>query len=376
MTFMYSETTMNKIRIIQKFDDNIISIYQAIDALNCSERTIYRYLKIYRTKWPPWFIHWLKYKVSNHKPETYALEQLYKYVSLQKFNWFGPTLLAEKLEEIYWFTVNIETLRLRMIKRWLRINKPRKTVIHRMKRERRPSYWMLLQFDWSYHDWLWTWEIKCLLASIDDATNIVDKCMFADWESLDSMITYWTDYFIKFGKPQAIYIDCHATYKVNHPTDQFDREMKTRFQRAMESLWITIIYAKCPEWKGRIENSFKTHQDRLVKELRLANIKDYESAQVFVDNYYLPKHNKKFSKLPTNKWNFHVPITENEIKNIEWFFAKREQRIVKRDWTISFYNRTIQLTSNQILKNKKITILKSIYWNLRLYSWNLLLSFN
>jgi len=40
----------------------------------------------------------------------------------------------------------------------------------------------------------------------------------------------------RYGKPKAIYLDCHATYKVNHPEDQFDYEMKTRFQRAMEKL--------------------------------------------------------------------------------------------------------------------------------------------
>lgn len=376
MRFIYSETVMRKIRIIQKLDDKIINLYQAIDAINCSERTIYRYLKIYRTKWPPWFIHWLTNKPSNHKPETYALDQLFNYITQKRFIWFWPTFLAEKLEELYWFSVNVETLRLKMIKRWLRVSKPRKIIIKRMKRERRSSYWMLIQFDWSYHDWLENGETKCLLASIDDSTNIVDKLLFADSESVFSMINFWTDYFIKFWKPQSIYIDCHSTYKVNHPQDQFDKEMKTRFQRAMESLWISIIYSKCPEWKWRIENSFKTHQDRLVKELRLANIKDYKSAQTFINNYYLPKHNKKFSKIANKKGNFHIPITKNEIDNIEWFFAERKQRTIKRDWTISFNNKTFQLLNNQVLKSKKIIVLESIYWNIRLYSWNLLLSFN
>jgi hypothetical protein len=39
-----------------------------------------------------------------------------------------------------------------------------------------------------------------------------------------------------YGKPQSIYVDCHATYKVNHEQDQFDEEMKTRFSTGMQRL--------------------------------------------------------------------------------------------------------------------------------------------
>lgn len=375
MSFMYSDDTMNKIRITQRVFDNSISIFDAMEALSCSERTIYRYLKILKNKWPSWFIHWLKGKESNNKPDQVKLENLYKYASQKRFSWFWPTLLAEKLDELLWFSVNVETLRLRMIKRNLWSNKSRKKVINRIKRERRESYWMMLQFDWCYHDWLENWEKKCLLASIDDATSQIDKMYFADSESLDSMIDFWTDYFKKFWKPQSIYIDCHATYKVNHPQDQFSEEMKTRFQRAMENLWITIIYSKCPQWKGRIENSFKTHQDRLVKELRLAEIKNYEKAQEFVNNHYILKHNKKFSKQPAKPWDFHVPITQDELNNIEWYFAKRDRRKIKMDWTISYHNRIFQLTKGQVITGKEIIVVQSIYWNIKLYSWNILLSY-
>jgi hypothetical protein len=50
------------------------------------------------------------------------------------------------------------------------------------------------------------------------------------------MIIFWEDYFIRYGKPESIYVDRHATYKVNHERDMFDKEMITRFQRAMRKL--------------------------------------------------------------------------------------------------------------------------------------------
>jgi hypothetical protein len=50
------------------------------------------------------------------------------------------------------------------------------------------------------------------------------------------MVTFWREYFMRYGKPGVIYVDRHATYKVNHERDWFDEEMVTRFQRAMRRL--------------------------------------------------------------------------------------------------------------------------------------------
>ena len=45
----------------------------------------------------------------------------------------------------------------------------------------------------------------------------------------------------------------------------------TQFVRALTELNIDIICANIPHAKGRVERAFGTLQDRLVKELRLAN---------------------------------------------------------------------------------------------------------
>ena len=43
MTLLYTDKQMNNVRIIQKLIDQKIDITDACSALNCSERTIYRY---------------------------------------------------------------------------------------------------------------------------------------------------------------------------------------------------------------------------------------------------------------------------------------------------------------------------------------------
>ena len=119
MNLLYTDKEMNKIRIIQKFIDGKINIYDTADALSCSLRTVYRYKKILINEWPPWFIHWLKWKAPNHNPFYSKYADIDKIVTKPKFAGFWPTLLSEKLFEIYWFRINKESLRRRMIKLWL-----------------------------------------------------------------------------------------------------------------------------------------------------------------------------------------------------------------------------------------------------------------
>lgn len=371
MTFSYTERDMKKIRITQKFDDGIISLTQASEALGVSERTIYRYLDALRNEWSPWFIHGLKWKSSNHQSNNSKYAHIDKIIVLPKFLWFWPVFLAEKLEEIYGIIINKESLRQRMIKKKIWVPHKKKVIVARQKRERRPWVGMLSQFDWSYHERFENGIVRCLLCSVDDATSNVTCAKFTTWESIIEVFEFWKEYFIKYGKPQAIYLDCHSSYKVNHPKDQFDKEMKTRFQRAMEKLWIIVIYSKEPEWKWRVERWFATHQDRLIKEMRLANIKTREDANKFLENYYIPKHNKKFWVKPKEKWNYHTPITKEEIRELEWFFAKNTERTAQRDWTISYLKATYQLQKHQILQYwRKVIVQESIYWNIKILSWS------
>ncbi len=369
MTFTYTDKQMKKIRITQKFIDKTITISDACMALNCVDRTIYRYKATFLVEWPPWFIHWLQWKESNHNPNTSKYASIDNIITKPKFTWFWPTLLAEKLDEIYNITINKESLRQRMIKKWIWVPDKQKLRVVRQKRDRRPWFGMLVQFDGSYHDWLENWEIKCLLCAIDDATSQVVYARFTDWESLKDVYLFWREYMRKFWKPKAIYLDCHASYKVNHPNDQFDYEMKTCFQRAMESLWVIIIYSKQPEWKWRVERWFGTHQDRLVKEMRLVEINQYEDANDFLDKYYIKKHNEKFSVPAKEQWDFHTKLTDEEYIELERLFAKNDFRTLRRDWTITYMNNIYQISKYELLSSYKITVKESIYGHIRLLNW-------
>ena len=364
---------MNKVVTIQKFLDQSISLEQAMKHLDCGRSTIYRYAKAYRERWPSWLRHGLKWKPSNnHSKKRLGLE---KYARQERFRWFWPTLLSEKLEDILWYDVPTESLRRRMIERgtWL----PRKPLKpKRRPRRRKDWYWMMIQFDGSYHDWLENWQEMCLLLWVDDATWQAMHLKFTKNESINDVISYREEYFALYGKPSVVYLDRHSSYKVNHRKDQFDHTTITRFQTAMNYFEIQVIFAKSAQGKWRVENKFRLFQDRGIKECRLAWIKTYEEAEHYFQTKLIPEWNIKYWVKPLTAWDFHVPMTEYETEQLEWFFAKRTDRKMNKVWVVSYqWNKYVIDRWQSLNWSRKVKVLESHCWNIQIRNWKHQLSF-
>jgi len=370
---LYDDITMNKVLTVQKFLDKSITREEAMKHLDCGRSTIFRYAKAYREKWPAWLRHGLKWKPSNNQNKKRLW--LEKYARQERFRGFWPKLLSEKLEDILWYEIPVESLRRRMVEWWVWV--PRKPLKpKRRPRRRKDWYWMMVQFDWSYHDWLENWEKMCLLLWVDDATGKAMHAKFTKNEAIDDVISYREEYFEIHGKPSVIYLDRHASYKVNHRKDQFDHTTVTRFQTAMSYFEIHVIFARSAQWKWRVENKFKLFQDRWVKECRLAWIKTYAEAQKYFQEVLIPQWNEKYWKEPTQHWDFHVPITEYEVEQLEWFFAKRSDRKMNKVWVVSYEGNKYVINKWQSLNwTREVKVLESHYWNIQIWNWKTQLSF-
>ena len=68
----------------------------------------------------------------------------------------------------------------------------------------------------------------------------------------------------------------------------------TQVGRMMEELGINSISANSPQAKGRVERLWKTFQDRLVSELRLAGARSIQEANQVLA-WFLPEYNRKFT---------------------------------------------------------------------------------
>jgi len=299
-------------------------------------------------------VHGLKGQPGNHRiPE--ATKEYTLSIIKEKYTDFRPTFATEKLQEHHGISLSEETTRRWMSEKGLWKIRTKKQSIYRSWRPRKESFGELQQFDGSYHLWFEDRLVDkernpietCLLASIDDATGNITKAVFAANEGVHTVFTFWKEYIEEHGKPLGIYLDKFSTYKINHKAAVDNSELMTQFQRAMQTLGTELITANSPEAKGRVERLFQTLQDRLVKEMRLANINTPEEGNRFLKEIFIPKFNEKFSVYPAKEGDVHKSLLKEEKRDINHTFSIQETRRINLDFTIQFKNKWYQLAEIQ-----------------------------
>lgn len=122
---------------------------------------------------------------------------------------------------------------------------------------------------------------------------------------------------------------------------------------------IELIFANSPQAKGRVERMNKTLKDRLVKEMRLKDIKTINEANAFLEKEFLPKLNQKFGVKAKKETNLHRELTKKEIDNLDLIFTFKDTRKVRNDFVISYQKHYLQLSKVQpitIYKKDTITV--------------------
>jgi DNA-binding Lrp family transcriptional regulator len=274
MIIMDSQTQL-KVDVITKTSDGRITINNAAKLLNCSRRTIERYVNKYQKLGVIFAIHG---NTSREPVNKISNKLKLKIQSLIKEKYYDVNLqhLSELLNINENMNVKRETLR-----RWahdihhVKRAKRRRSRV-RKKRERMGSEGLLLQMDGSSHRWFGD-KKSCLIAMIDDATSDI-HAEFFNSESTQGCLKVMRDYIEKKGIFKVLYVDRAGIF--GGPK----RCHFSQMQRACAELGIEIIFANSAQGKGRIERSFDTFQDRLIPELRLQNINDMQAA-----NRYLQK---------------------------------------------------------------------------------------
>ena len=175
-----------------------------------------------------------------------------------------------------------------------------------------------MQWDTSEHDWLEGRGPKLyLIHMIDDATSEL-TARFVDHDSTEeNMRLLWT-YLERHGRPVAFYTDKASLFRTA-PKITRDRQPLPREEREAlpsdadwagaatnsASVWIA---AHSPQAKGRVERSFGTAQDRLVKGLRVAGACTLEQANRYLEEEFLPWWNQHLAVPPANPADAHRPL--------------------------------------------------------------------
>ena len=90
-----------------------------------------------------------------------------------------------------------------------------------------------------------------------------------------------------------------------------------------------------------MERHHGTHQDRLIKKMRLAGIADYEAANRYLEEQYLEEHNAKFACQLVAGADFHRHLSKR--LDWKWVFCLEAERVVSNDLVVRFENCFLQL---------------------------------
>jgi hypothetical protein len=339
---------LDRLRVIEQVLKRELKWVQAAQQLGLSERQIGRISVRVRQEGRRGIAHRLRGRASNHQLGRGVLVQAVELVK-ERYPDFGPTFANEKLRQKHGVNLSTWSLRRGMIAAGIWKSRRRKEK-HRAWRPRRSCVGQLVQLDGSEHAWFEDRAPRCvLLVYIDDATSRILYGQFVAVEDTLSLFRTTRAYLTQHGRPGGFYVDKDAVYRINRQEsieEQLnDSQALTQFTRAMRELDIEMLFAHSPQAKGRVERTFQTHQDRLVKELRLAGISDMASGNRYLNRDYWPAHNGRFGVEPLNTTDAHRPLLKQH--DLGRILSVQTRRIVERDYTVRLNNRFFQILPDQ-----------------------------
>jgi transposase len=217
---------------------------------------------------------------------------------------------------------------------------------HRKKRERKPCAGMMLHQDGSRHAWLAGAGALDLIVTMDDATSEIYSAFLVEEEGTLSTFQGLMEVMSAHGLPCSLYTDRGSHYfHTPEAGGKVDKSAKTQVGRALAHLGVEHIAAYSPEARGRSERMFGTLQDRLVKELALAGIRDVATANAWIKETFLPEHNALFARPARLPESAFVPVEASVLAEV---LVIEEERVVARDNTISLDGLVLQIPHSPI----------------------------
>jgi len=340
----------DRLVVLKKALKKQIKQSQAAQELGLSARQVKRLLRGLRVEGDKAVIHHLRGRASQRKISVERREQIVRILSREVYRGFGPTLASEYLGKKHQVQIGREALRQIMAGAGLwRVHKQPVTAMHPW-RQRRSCRGELVQWDTSVHEWLEGRGPRLhLIHMIDDATSEL-TARFVEHDSTEENMRLLWSYLERHGRPVAYYTDKASLFqtspKIGRDAKALPREEReplppTQIGRALQELGIVWIGAHSPQAKGRVERSFGTAQDRLVKGLRVAGAKTLEEANCYLQEEFLPWWNQHLVVTPENPVDAHRPLgKEHDLGSA---LSVVETRQVGNDYTIQLGGKRYQI---------------------------------
>jgi transposase len=345
----------DRLVVLKKAFKKLIKHSQAAKELNISARQVRRLLRSLKEEGDKVVVHGLRGRPSNRKISQAQRENIIGILRQEIYRGFGPTLASEYLAKKYKLVIGREALRQVMISAGLW--KARGQEVERVHqwRPRRSCRGELVQWDTSEHDWLeGRGEKLYLIHMIDDATSEL-TARFVRHDSTEENLRLLWIYLDRHGRPVAFYTDKASLFRTapkvardqkQLPRDERESLPPTQIGRALQELGIVWIAAHSPQAKGRVERSFGTAQDRLVKGLRVAGARTIEAANRYLEEEFLPWWNQHLVVAPANAADAHRPLGSEH--DLAASLSQVTTRQVDNDYTIRLDGKVYRLVMDAV----------------------------
>jgi CheY-like chemotaxis protein len=348
-----TQADRDRLVTLQKAKKKLITQKDAAVELGITERQVRRLLFGLKKRGDGAVIHALRGQPSNRKADAELQRKAVALLSQEVYQGFGPTLAAEHLVR-EGIQVSRETARQWMMdaKLW----RPRRQKVEQIHqwRQRRSRWGELVQWDTSDHAWLEGRGPKLkLILMIDDATSRW-HARFVLHDSTEANMQVLEEYLREYGRPVAFYTDRAGLFQTavkkkrdERGVDKDQPEMPpTQIGRALRELGIQWIAARSPQAKGRVERSFQTAQDRLVKEMRVAGVETLEGANQYLIQNFLPWCQQQLRVAPASPDNAHRALEPSH--DLAAILSHVEGRQVASDYTFQFESKLYQIDRQDI----------------------------
>lgn len=213
------------------------------------------------------------------------------------------------------------------------------------RRERRPMCGMLLHIDGSTHEWIPGLPKWDLVVVLDDADGRILYAHFVEEEGTMSTFRALELVLRRWGRFCELYHDRASHFgRTAKAGEGMAEEQNGQVTRALKALGIRQIYARSPQARGRSERCFGTIQGRLPQELRVAGIRTYEAANVYLEKHFVPDFNRRFTVKPAQSESAFTKLVGIDLKLL---LSVQEQRVVRNDNTVTFNGVILQIPPNR-----------------------------
>lgn len=180
--------------------------------------------------------------------------------------------------------------------------------------------------------------------AVDKGTK---KVLFGWFEYEEITRGYYVVLFnmiINYGIPAKIKADNRSTFSANNVKDKEKKISLTQFGKVCERLDIVLHTTSVSTAKANVERENKTFKDRLIAELRYENITNINDANKYLNEFFIPKMNRRFSYAIDEKTSL---MRENtySIEELKIIVSERKEKIIDNASCIS-YNTTYYIPTD------------------------------